>query len=57
MSNFLNPKDFDDIDDFIKAIETKYEAKSEITTMTKVRPSPLTVATKIDRNTWQTIIL
>lgn len=27
MSELLNPKDFDEIDDFIKAIETKYESK------------------------------
>ena len=27
MNNFVNLMEFDDIDDFIKAIETKYEAK------------------------------
>lgn len=27
MNGFVNPMEFDDIDDFIKAIETKYEAK------------------------------
>ena len=27
MTGFVNPMEFDDIDDFIKAIETRYEAK------------------------------
>ena len=27
MNGFVNPMEFDDIDDFIKAIETRYEAK------------------------------
>ncbi len=47
---FIDPMDYQDIDDFISAIEKSTTIKSEITT-TRVRPSPLTVATKIDRNT------
>lgn len=27
MSEYLNPKNYDEIDDFIKAIESKYETK------------------------------
>ena len=56
ISDFVNPMEFDDVDDFIKAIEKNTKPKSGITTTTRARPSTLTVATKIDRNTWQTII-
>ena len=48
---FIDPMDYQDIDDFISAIEKSTTIKSATTTMTKVRPSPLTFATKIDRNT------
>jgi len=51
MNDFVNPMEFESIDDFIKTIETNTKPKSEITTTTRVRPSPLTVVIKIDRNT------